>query len=193
MMRAHWDSFYTESHIIELANRGVDMVRLPIGDWTLNQYGPYVGCMDGAEEKIQWMFDTCAKHNISVLLDVHAMKDSQNGFDNSGRTSKLEWKNDTFFSHWPNAAANWMGEWNLETNKYDHINYDNINWSVKNSEALLARWGNHSAFAAFEPVNEPWWNSDFEVIKDFYRTTRKLTQRYAPQAWFVFHDGFNYW
>lgn len=52
------------------------MVRLPIGDWTLNPYGPYVGCMDGAEEKITWMFDTCQKYNIKILLDVHAMKGS---------------------------------------------------------------------------------------------------------------------
>ena len=97
MMRAHWDSWYTEQHIIDLKHRGVDMVRLPIGDWTLNPYGPYVGCMDGAEDKIQWMFDTCAKHNISILLDVHGMKDSQNGFDNSGQARKVEWFNDTHF------------------------------------------------------------------------------------------------
>lgn len=59
VMRAHWDTFYTEKDIKDLADRGVKMVRLPIGDWTLNPYGPYVGCMDGAAEKIDWMFDTC--------------------------------------------------------------------------------------------------------------------------------------
>jgi glucan 1,3-beta-glucosidase len=63
------------------------MVRLPVGDWTLDPYGPYVGCMDGADEAIDWMFDTCARYNIKILLDVHAMKGSQNGFDNSGQTS----------------------------------------------------------------------------------------------------------
>ena len=67
------------------------MVRLPIGDWTLKPYGPYVGCIDGAEDWIQWMFDTCAKHGIKILLDVHAMKGSQNGFDNSGMTNRVIW------------------------------------------------------------------------------------------------------
>jgi len=76
LMRAHWDSWYTEEHIKDIAERGVEMVRLPIGDWSINQYGPYVGCMDGAKEKIDWMFDTCAKYGIKVLLDVHAMKGS---------------------------------------------------------------------------------------------------------------------
>lgn len=85
LMRDHWNTWYTDDHIANLSTRGVNMVRLPIGDWTLNQYGPYVGCMDGAAEMIDWMYDTCAKYNISVLMDVHTAKGSQNGFDNSGQ------------------------------------------------------------------------------------------------------------
>jgi len=54
-------------------------VRVPIGDWTFEPYGPYVGCMDGAEDKITWLMDECATAGIKVLLDVHAMKGSQNG------------------------------------------------------------------------------------------------------------------
>ena len=41
--------------------------------------------MDGAADKIEWALDHFAKHNIKVLLDVHGVKGSQNGFDNSGR------------------------------------------------------------------------------------------------------------
>jgi len=192
LMRAHWETFYTEEHIANLSARGVEMVRLPVGDWTLDPYGPYVGCLDGAEEAVQWMFDTCAKYNISVLLDVHAVKDSQNGFDNSGRTRNVEWLNDTHFSHWPNAQANWLGEWNISAGHYDHINFENIRWSLMTSEHFLTRWGNHSAFYGFEPVNEPWWNTNEDVLKDFYRDVRRMTQALAPQAYFVFHNSFIY-
>jgi glucan 1,3-beta-glucosidase len=76
MMRAHWDSWITEEHIAGLAARDVEIIRLPIGDWTFTQYGPYIGCMDGAKEKIGWVLDTAAKYNIKVLIDVHAVKDS---------------------------------------------------------------------------------------------------------------------
>lgn len=62
----------------------MEWVRLPIGDWTLKPYGPYKGCMDGAEEKIDWLLDECAKNNITVWLDVHGVRGSQNGNDNSG-------------------------------------------------------------------------------------------------------------
>mmetsp|Transcript_881 Transcript_881/g.1580 ORF Transcript_881/g.1580 Transcript_881/m.1580 type:complete len:162 (-) Transcript_881:1060-1545(-) len=84
LMRAHWDAWIDEDYIKMLKEREIEILRLPIGDWTLDPYGPYVGCMDGVEDKIQWFFDTCARHNISVLLDVHGLKGSQNGFDNSG-------------------------------------------------------------------------------------------------------------
>ena len=51
-MRAHWKSWLTEDIFKGLVDRGVEIVRLPIGDWTLKPYGPYVGCMDGAKEEI---------------------------------------------------------------------------------------------------------------------------------------------
>jgi hypothetical protein len=37
---------------------------------------PTLVAWDGAAEKIEWFLDTCAKYNIKVLLDVHALKDS---------------------------------------------------------------------------------------------------------------------
>ena len=41
-------------------------------------------------------------------------------------------------------------------------------------------------------MNEPWWNTDLTVLKDFYRQVRKMVQRLAPQAYFVFHNSFRY-
>jgi glucan 1,3-beta-glucosidase len=190
VMRAHWDAWYNESSIADLAARGVEVVRLPVGDWTLDPYGPYVGCMDGAAEKIDWFYDTCAKYNIKILMDVHAMKDSQNGYDNSGKTSNVVWSEDGMnFTHWADQASNWYGDWNVETRVYDHINYASVNWGLKVHEHLLQRWGSHSAFYAFEPINEPQYQPIIEVLHDFYRESRKLVQRYTANAWFVMHNA----
>lgn len=189
-MRAHLDTWYTEEHIKDLADRGVEMVRLPIGDWTLDPYGPYVGCMDGSADYIDWMYDTCAKYNISVLMDVHTAKGSQNGFDNGGIRNKVTWINDTHYSY--DDIAEWMGPWDMENGGYKYIDHDNIQRSFEVSAHLLQRWGNHSAFAAYEPVNEPWWATPKEPLFDFYRKVRALVRMYAPQAKFVFHDSFIY-
>ena len=100
VMRSHWDNWVTEDHIKGLAQRKVEVVRLPVGDWTLEPYGPYKGCMDGSIEKIQWFLDTCEKYGLKVLIDIHAAKDSQNGFDNSGKAWSFNWLNETHFQHW---------------------------------------------------------------------------------------------
>jgi len=193
LMRAHWETWYTEEHIANLSTRGVEMVRLPIGDWTLDPYGPYVGCMDGAAEYIDKMFDWCAKYNIKVLLDVHAHKGSQNGFDNSGRAWHLEWTEDgNNFTHWQKQAAEWLGTYDMDHGKYIAIDYLNIKRSIDVCEGLLQRWGTHEAFGAFEPINEPWWPTEPVLLKDFYRQTRKLVQKYAPHATFLFHDSFHF-
>merc|ERR1712127_64945 len=190
MMKAHWETWVTEEHVAALAAREVEVVRLPIGDWTFNQYGPYVGCMDGAKEKIAWFMDVAAKYNIKVLLDVHAVKDSQNGFDNSGRARDLEWVDENHFKHWSIESAYWLGEWNLSTYSYDSINQDNIDWSVQVIQDIMDEWGQHPALYAVEPVNEPWWASDFPALKGFYRRAREVVRKSNPDTLFVFHDAF---
>jgi len=195
VMRAHWDAWVTEDHIKGLSEREVEIVRLPIGDWTVKPYGPYVGCMDGAADKIMWFMDTCSKYNIKVLLDIHAQKGSQNGFDNSGQTSNLTWIDENNFSHWPGNAGNWMGPFNLTENAYDYIYTDEdkgIQWSLDVVSKLMALYGQHPALYAFEPVNEPWWGSDYEVLKSFYRQARTIIRDVNPNVIFTFHDGFDF-
>jgi glucan 1,3-beta-glucosidase len=52
VMRSHWENWLTEDIIRELKLREVEIVRIPIGDWTTEPYGPYIGCMDGAKDYI---------------------------------------------------------------------------------------------------------------------------------------------
>jgi len=192
VMRAHWESWVTEDHIRQLADREVELVRLPIGDWTLRPYGPYVGCMDGAEERINWFLDVCQKYGIKVLIDVHAVKDSQNGFDNSGKANRVVWSDEENFNHWGNQAGEWMGPWNAETQSYDYINWDNVKFAEETVAMLLDRWGNHPALYALEPMNEPWYQSDMSVLKTFYRHVRRIILDKAPHVKFVFHDAFHF-
>ena len=168
------------------------MVRLPIGDWTLKPYGPYVGCTDGAKDKIQWLLDTAEKYGIYVLLDVHAVKGSQNGYDNSGLSNRTIWSDENNFSHWEHAFGEWMGEWDDPNGQYKSINYDNIEWAKDTVQGLLDTWGSHPALAAIEPVNEPWWCSDLDVLKQFYRDVREMMKEQQPRLKFVFHDAFHF-
>ena len=55
------------------------------------QYGAYIGCFDGALEELDRVLRLCEKYGIGALLDIHAMRGSQNGLDNSGTTGNMEW------------------------------------------------------------------------------------------------------
>ena len=122
VLRDHWENWITEDLIAELAAREVEIVRLPIGDWTLRQYGPYVGCTDGASDYIHWLLDTAETYGLKVLLDVHGIKDSQNGYESSGMATEIDWSDDSHFYHVANSR--WMGPWNGSS--YDYIDTDNI-------------------------------------------------------------------
>lgn len=144
--------------------------------------------MDGAEDKIQWLLDTCFKYQIQVLIDVHTAKGSQNGFDNGGIRQTTTWQDDDNFKYV--AQPLWSSQYDPETGKNGQFNYNNIQWSIAQSEAILKRFGSHPSVIGYEPINEPWLTNDITLLADFYREVRKLVQRYAPQAYFVFHDSF---
>ena len=195
VMRSHWDAWVTEEHVKGLSERDVEIVRLPIGDWTLKPYGPYEGCMDGAAEKIEWFLDACAKYDIKVLLDVHCLKGSQNGYDNSGMSNRVEWLDEDHFSHWANNVGEWMGPFNQEEQHFEYIYEDEehgTKWALDNVQKLMDKWGHHPAVYALEPVNEPMWGSDLDVLKQFYRDAREIIRSVNQEVTFTFHDSFHF-
>lgn len=66
---------------------------------------------------------------------------------------------------------------------------DHVKRSIRICIAILQEWGQHYAFGAFQPVNEPWEFSDLDYLKNFYKAVRRLVQVIArPGTKFVFHD-----
>ena len=164
-LRRHWDSWVTEEIVRDLAQSGaVNSLRLPVGDFMYVPYGPYYGCVDGALEKVEQLLDWAYAYGLSVLIDVHTMKDSQNGFDNSGQALGFKWTSalssefadQLTFEHWPIRDARWIGTFDQETAKYTSINYDNIKHGLKVIEKIVGLYSGHPAVLGLEPVNEPW-------------------------------------
>lgn len=89
----HWDAWVTEDIIRSLKESGaVNSLRLPVGDFMFVPYGPYAdGCVEGALERVDQLLDWAYSYGLTVLFDVHTMRDSQNGFDNSGQAMGFAW------------------------------------------------------------------------------------------------------
>lgn len=77
-LRLHWQHWVTEEQIRNLANLGIDTIRIPIADWMYISYPPFdTGCWDGALEALDAVLDMCSAHKLNVMLDLHAVRGSQ--------------------------------------------------------------------------------------------------------------------
>lgn len=92
------------------------------------------------------------------MLDIHTMKDSQNGFDNSGQTMGFQWTtalnseyvSEQTFEHWPIRDARWVGTFDQDKAEYTSINYENIQHSLDVIEAIVERYKTHPAVQGLE-------------------------------------------
>lgn len=200
-LRRHWDTWVTEDIIKELAASGaVNSLRLPVGDWQYEPYGPYIGCTDGANDYVDFVLDWAAAYGLSVLIDVHGMKGSQNGFDNSGQSMGMQWTSSinvyprglTTFQHWPIRNAAWMGKFDVHTLKYPEINRANIQHSLDVLEAIAMRYSGHPAVLGLQPVNEPWEHTPIKELKNFYWQGYLIMKKHAPYWKYIMHDSFRF-
>eukprot|EP00571_Detonula_confervacea_P005164 CAMPEP_0172326904 /NCGR_PEP_ID=MMETSP1058-20130122/57965_1 /TAXON_ID=83371 /ORGANISM="Detonula confervacea, Strain CCMP 353" /LENGTH=709 /DNA_ID=CAMNT_0013043807 /DNA_START=43 /DNA_END=2172 /DNA_ORIENTATION=- len=200
-LRRHWESWVTEDIVKELADSGaVNSLRVPVGDFMFEPYGPYVGCTDGAIDYLDQLMDWAHAYGLTVLIDVHTAKDSQNGFDNSGQSLGFQWTSGlstyprdlTTFQHWPIRAANWMGEFDPKSINYTSINHANIKHSLGVIEELVGRYAGHPAVLGVEPVNEPWELTPIKLLKKFYWDAYLIVKKKAPYWKFIMHDSFRF-
>ena len=88
--------------------------------------------MDGALEELDRVLLLCNKYEITVLLDIHALRYSQNGLDNSGTTGNMEWigvlstHGEARYRHWDIRGGDWAGTYNQTSKAYDNIDTENI-------------------------------------------------------------------
>ena len=198
-LKRHWDTWVTQDIIAELAQSGaVNSLRLPVGDWMYKPYGPYVGCTDGALDYVDLLLDWALANGLTVLLDIHAMKGSQNGFDNSGQSQGFAWTSklntvpvhDVTFEHWPIRSAGWIGTFDPVTATYTDINHANIQHGLEVIQSIVDRYNGHPAVLGLEPMNEPWQYTPIEELKKFYWEGYLIVKQGAPYWKYIMHDSF---
>jgi len=198
-LNSHFEKWVNESHLIDLVNRKITHVRIPIGDWMFFPYGPYIGCTDDSVKYLDHILTLCEKHGLKVLLDLHGVKDSQNGLDNSGKTNELQYvvsptnnqRDGTLtFIHWSVISGNWIGDFNIMNKSYSSINHHNIDFTKNTLYFIIDKYKDHNAIFGIEALNEPWVYTPIDVLKDFYYDVYSYLHYNAPHLKFVYHDSF---
>lgn len=163
-IKHHRETFITEADFVWLAKRGVGLVRIPFGYWLLDGDDGYVAGI----ERLDWAMQMAEKHELKVLLDMHALPGSQNGKIHSGNAGRAGWFD---------SAG--LRQRSLELCERYAVRY-------KDSPAL---WG-------FEVINEPRVQGlrDYAALRRYYRTAYKRLQLIVPKhVYIVFSDAFMPW
>jgi glucan 1,3-beta-glucosidase len=155
-IRAHRDTFMTEEDWQWLAKDGIKLVRLPVGYWVLQDDEPF----QNAQPYLDWAFEMAEKYEIKILLDLHALKGSQNGTVHSGRIGKVDW-------------------WRY---RYESLRtVQELARRYKNSPAL---WGIE---IINEPT---FFGNYFKLLRYYRQAYKRLRKELQPGVYTVFHDAF---
>ena len=181
--KTHRDSYVTERDFAYLASIRVDTVRIPVPYFLFGSIEPFVGCIDYLDKAFTWA-DT---HNLQILIDLHTVPDSQNGFDNGGLCGVCRW----------------------------HLNLEHVEFVLDLLERISLRYRGHPALWGIEVLNEPisaelWEQLDIpkrypaadpdyaagsepvptDFLKAFYADAYGRIRANDKDVTIVFHDGF---
>ncbi|MCL4516322.1 MAG: discoidin domain-containing protein [Firmicutes bacterium] len=147
IIATHQDTWITSSDLDNIANMGMNVVRLPIG-WLnlLNEDGTW---RTNPWTKIDWVVDQCSQRGIYVLLDLHSLPGGDCPWGSSGR-----------------LGMNPNGFWTNTTYQ---------NWVVSIWQAMAARYNDNPAVCGYDLMNEPLldWNETGSILQqkmDYYNT-----------------------
>ncbi|OJJ43972.1 hypothetical protein ASPZODRAFT_72236 [Penicilliopsis zonata CBS 506.65] len=168
-IEAHYATFITEEDFKEIAEAGLDHVRLQYSYWAVTTYeeDPYV-------PKISWRYllraiEWARKYGLRVNLDLHGIPGSQNGWNHSGHQGLIRWLNGT------HAELNR----NRSIEIHDQLSQFFAQDRYKNVVTL------------YSLVNEPLMlDLPIAAVLNWTTEVTELVQSNGITAWVVFHDGF---
>ncbi|WFD32612.1 glucan 1,3-beta-glucosidase [Malassezia sp. CBS 17886] len=91
IMRDHIDSFITEDDFKEIADLGLNHVRVPFPYWGIKTYpgDPYIKVNQYAKlkEAAQW----ADNHGLKMMIELHTVPGGANPYDHGGHTNHSNW------------------------------------------------------------------------------------------------------
>lgn len=180
-LQEHFRTYVTGETFAQLAKYGVNLVRIPV-PYHLFGTTHHRPCVEHLDHAMDW----AAEQGIGVLVDLHTVPMSQNGFDNGGYLGLCAW----------------------------HKDPARIDFVLDVLLRIARRYAGHPALWGLEPLNEPAspevlasnlvkYGHDYPeraaaseaipkaVLRDFYTRFYDLVRPIVgPDVALVFHDRF---
>ena len=183
-IKIHRSEYITERDFVTIKSMGMESVRIPVPYFIFGDRKPFIGCIEELDKAFNW----AEKYGLTILIDLHTVPLSQNGFDNGGISGVCKWAQ----------------------------NPDEVEFALSVLERLAKRYGNRKGLFGIQPLNEPitenmWETMDVQnryapvdpelakgsapitmkFLRKFYLDAYDRISAYMPkEKYFVIHDGF---
>lgn len=184
-IQIHRSEYITERDFATIKSWGMNAVRIPVPYFIFGDCPPFIGCVEELDKAFNW----AGKYDLKILIDLHTVPGSQNGFDNGGLSGVCKWAQQP----------------------------ESVEFALTVLERLSERYGNREELLGIQIVNEPnteaSWNTfnvterykavdekmaegtapvSFEFLRKFYTEAYHRMRKYLPvNKAVVFHDGFD--
>lgn len=183
-IKIHRSEYITERDFVTIKRMGMDSVRIPVPYFIFGDRKPFIGCIEELDKAFNW----AERYGLTILIDLHTVPLSQNGFDNGGISGVCKWAQ----------------------------NPDEVEFVLGVLERLAKRYGHRKGLFGIQPLNEPvtenmWETMDvqnryapadpelakgsapitMEFLRKIYLEAYDRISTYMPkEKYVVLHDGF---
>ncbi len=182
LLKKHRDSYVTEADFAEIKRHGANLVRLPVPYFVFGDRPPFIGCIEYVDRAMDW----AEQHELPILLDLHTVPGSQNGYDNGGITGVCKWCKQpeevqfalSVLERLAKRYGHRAGLWGIQ------IVNEPISWLVYATAPSTgkARDKNEARGSGYVPLR---------FLRPFYlEAYQRLRKNMAEDKMVVFHDGF---
>ncbi|CAG8693227.1 2553_t:CDS:2, partial [Acaulospora morrowiae] len=168
----HYSTFITEQDFADIAQAGLDHVRIPFGHWAIGTTAdePYVPKLswDYLLKGIEW----ARKYGLRVLVELHTAPGSQNGWNHSGRQGNINWLLG------PNGTANADRTLSIIREIISSLNSPNYQHVVP----LISHLNEPRVELVGLNALQEWYQKAYDVIQN-------ITAKGPLQPWVLYSDG----
>lgn len=159
MLKKHRDTFIKKADFAWIKNHGIDTIRLPVGHWLFDASEPYIDAKNYVDQAFLWAKEI----GLKIVLDLHAAKGCQNGFDNGGLSGVIGWHKDS----------------------------KNIDQTIAFLEKLTKTYQHEEALSGIQLLNEPHWTIPMDLLQSFYLKAYQCIRKIVGEdIAILMHDGF---
>ena len=183
-IKVHRSEYISERDFATIARMGLNTVRIPIPYFIYGDRPPFIGCIEELDKAFSW----AEKYGLKILIDLHTVPMSQNGFDNGGISGVCKWAQ---YPEEVDFVVTLLGKLSARYGKREGL------WGIEvlNEPMTEGLWEAMGVQKRYPPVDEELAAGSkpltLDFLRSFYdRAFDAISPSLGEGKYVVFHDAF---